>query len=195
MDGGDFGLQKISIRKNPFKNYLKNEKGELNAIRGILADRESIFLNVEHLGPTIIDRATGNAQPIEFASKGFGNNALQKLKDGRIAFGHSRFLGLTDLSGKPPEFFPVGFYTWAIFQASENTVWLGTEAGLQIFDPTRNEVRPSKNTTPSMTCAAPILCTSLPAGTGVFASVPTKVFSPIGKRHYRPVLQNQKGRI
>jgi signal transduction histidine kinase/CheY-like chemotaxis protein/AraC-like DNA-binding protein len=140
--GGDFGLQKISIRKNPFKNYLKNEKGELNAIRGILADRESIFLNVEHLGPTIIDRATGNARPIEFASKGFGNYALQKLKDGRIAFGHSRFLGLTDVSGKPPEFFPVGFYTWAIFQASENTVWLGTEAGLQIFDPTRNEVRP-----------------------------------------------------
>ncbi len=95
--GDDFGLQRISIRaKNPFQNHLQNGEGNRNAIRGIYADEEKTILNVEPLGPAIIDRATGKVNQLDFSEKGFGNQALVKLRDGRFAFGQSRGLGLMD---------------------------------------------------------------------------------------------------
>ncbi|MCB9338400.1 MAG: response regulator [Lewinellaceae bacterium] len=140
--GDDFGLQRISIRKNPFQNHLQSGEGNRNAIRGIYADEEKIILNVEPLGPAIIDRATGQVKQLDFSEQGFGNQALFKLRDGRFAFGQSRGLGLMDRQGLAVGRWPIGTYPWAIFQISENTLWLGTENGLRVFDLTKKAALP-----------------------------------------------------
>ena len=140
--GGDFGLKKISIRKSSFKNYLQSGESDRNAIRGIHADKERIILNVEPLGPAIIDRATGKVKQLDFSEQAFGNQALLKLQDGRIAFGQARALGLMDEQGLSIGFHQIGNYPWSIFQSSENTLWLGTENGLQIFNLTKKEAQP-----------------------------------------------------
>ncbi|MEZ4918186.1 MAG: response regulator [Saprospiraceae bacterium] len=139
--GNDFGLHKISMHKNPFRNYLTQVGEERNAIRGIYADEDYIVLNVESMGPSIINRSTGAVRKLDFSKKGYGNEALTNLADGRIAFGQSNELDFLEIKAGDVKPWPVGRFPWAIFQVEKNTVWLGTESGLLVFDLEKNTSR------------------------------------------------------
>lgn len=140
--GDDFGLQKISIRKNIFKNYLTGQNGQFNPIRGIFANNEHIILNVEHLGPFVLDRAEGQMPLLKYSGEDFGAFAIRQLRDKRITFGLGLALHIIEDIGSQKTSIRTFSYIWSIFQVSPNTLWLGTDKGLSLFDLSKNEIRP-----------------------------------------------------
>ncbi len=139
--GTDFGLQRISIRKNPFKKYLVSDNDHFNPIRGIFADNQQILLNVEHLGLAIINNSENAITQKDYSVFGFGNYAVQPLKDGHFAFSQYKNLGLLNEEGEA-NFSIIGEFCWAISQLSENILLIGTPNGLLIYNLLKKESTP-----------------------------------------------------
>ncbi len=139
--GEDFGLKKVSLLRNVFRNYLTGTGKARNAIRGIYADKERVFFNVEHLGPFIFDRAASKMQQLNVPDNDFGAYALYQLQDGRIIFNKNRTLGFWSALGGVTKLVRLPVHTWSVYQTSANTLWLGTDEGLLLFDLLKNEAR------------------------------------------------------
>ena len=128
---GELGLNKIVIRPSRFRNYLSFKENETksfnNSARGILVEKDTLYVNCEFTGTfklnnntpdewTIIQKKEGNPRPILL------------INDQELLIGSSKTLRHIKTDGTIIQnYYPVNSISglWSFYQNQEGKLWIG----------------------------------------------------------------------
>lgn len=138
--GGDFGLYKISVSRNKFRNYLNTPKfneDNRNSYRGIYVNKGLLYTNNESNGICVVDVAKNEKLSISTTREFGGFTCMVPDENDNLLQGC--FYGLNKIdkttnSIKPIRIKNVDCRLWCLQPLKDNLFLAGTETGLYLYD-------------------------------------------------------------
>ena len=144
--GGNFGVSILEVHPNNFRTYLTNPE-DLGpnpnlSCRGIVADSNYLYVNLESMGMFQLEKSAGSVQKIlpgAFQTVGWYMD-VKKGPSGKIWIGSlNEILNWSPTTRLSDELLihnsaSVATMVWEVFFDKNQRMWVGTEKGLWLFE-------------------------------------------------------------